>query len=471
MSSDGSTYIYALIGGVTMLVSAIKNHRTYRNIENHPTSKASSAAQGLCEFQGFAWPKDICFKNFDGEELIYFNLQVQQQVTRGSGKNKKTYWETQFSKTLESPFYLADASGLVEIQAHQHMESGQKKGNPILDLFLRLNNLKPSHREGFQGTPRTRNWKSISKAEQDFLLTNIILNPPAGFPPTKGLLGLFSGSFRIVESSVAVGSPLYAKGHFSTRAEDAGEKRIFGFTEFSRHVFNHDSRTLKNMNHLVDKNRDGKISEKEIREGYSTFAQKIRAKAVQAGLLDQEKPVSVYGSLGSSSEQNLLLYCMHQEQVVAGLKKKFYFSAVVGTILLTFVIGDLGRKAYPLLEQQQQQNSQEAMIAEQTSYEAALKAEREKQALIKAGRTVKNNEQKDRLPQAQIHQQDSQSAEKVEDLRPQLNSLHHNCVNRMLESSCRKLLSNADQLRLPANYRDYYQGVLCKLGDASQCKN
>lgn len=476
MSSDGSTYIYALIGGVSFLVSAIKNHRTYRHIENHPTSKASSAAQGLCELQGFAWPKKEGFRHYDGNELIYYGLQVQKYVTRGSGKNKRSYWETRFSRVIQSPFYLADATGLVEV-IMEDLSSYQRNEDQshFLSKFFKLFRLQAVKiNDDFCGHPKIRNWKSISAAEQEYLLSQVIVNPPADFPPKIGLLGFVSGSYRIVEHMVPVGSPLYANGYFSTLSHQNEKEKLIGYTDFAKHVFDKEARSLKKMDHLLDANRDGKINEREIRNGYATFAARIRQSALQKSRPELEIENQIFGRMSSSQSTPMILHSLHQEQIVAKLKKKFYSSFALGVILLTFVIGDVSRRVYPILQQRslaEEQRRDEAIQEERRAAAFKMKAieEARRSQLAQSEDLSRENgidlgrQKKSTFSQVSAHEEKL----KQEDVT----KLHLDCVNRQIEASCRKLLDQAGQIRLPANYQNYYKRILCKLGKEPNCQN
>jgi hypothetical protein len=295
--------------GLFFFWQAIRRHKMLRQVEDHPCSKAESAAQGLTELQGFAWSKAVGPKSFDGTEMVYFNLVLQKEVTEGSGKNRRKTWKTVGSYSFAEPFYLIDGTGLTEL-----VQSASE---------LAIDGLK------------TRNWSSIAPSEKNYLLDNFLKTSIPGFPPSGSLFGLFSSKFRIQEAKINLGSPIYAKGFFETpNTSEIPQITLPGLAKFAGQVFNAQTRSIRDVRSLLDQNKDGKISYSEAQTGYVRLASfsKLQANQGNNPVADREMPV--FGRMTSSSEHKLLIADCHEDLLRQKFKRQFYGNLAGGLACL-----------------------------------------------------------------------------------------------------------------------------------------
>ena len=122
--------ILAIFAGGGILYSGLKRRTRARAIEEMPRSKIATAPQGLVEVEGFAWPNENrVARSSSGFENVYYELQLQREESRGSGKNRRKVWVTIFTHRHAETFYICDATGiaLVDpqdalIEVHQHTQ-------------------------------------------------------------------------------------------------------------------------------------------------------------------------------------------------------------------------------------------------------------------------------------------------------------------------------------------------------------
>lgn len=299
--------------GASLIWSSIKRHKKVREVEDLPCSKASSAAQGLTELQGFAWPHSQGPVTADGHELTYYSFVLQREVSEGSGKNRRRSWRTVYSRGHFAPFFLVDPTGLVVVD--------------------------PNKAECNIANRRTRNWSSISELEKNHYLISVVDVQVDSFPPSNFLFGMFSPRFRIVESEVRQGAPLYVKGDFRTEMGHGDAYKLPGLTKFALMVFDFQSRSLRNIQSLLDLNKDGKVTEKEMLESYPRYAKFSRAQAKESIAGEQE--FTVFGIIKSSDDHVLTIADTHQNQLVQRMGNFNTLRMIGGCILVTMALGIL----------------------------------------------------------------------------------------------------------------------------------
>jgi hypothetical protein len=150
--------------------------RKARLIEDTPTSRIRSAAQGYIEVEGIG-------RLMKGPEIIgplttvpclWWEYRIQEKVTTGSGKNRRTHWRTIASGTSGCLFIVDDDTGESVIDPD---------GARVLTV----------ERDFWYGhTPR---WSG---------------------PPRTGWLRLMAGRYRYLERRLARNRPIYALGWFKT---------------------------------------------------------------------------------------------------------------------------------------------------------------------------------------------------------------------------------------------------------------
>lgn len=229
-------------------------------------------------------------------------------------KTKKE-WVTVYSFYFGNPFYLMDAKGLAVVNIQSS------------ELVLDSN--------------KVCNWNYLSADKKLHLMTDIITRPVASFPPSNFLFGLFSHSFRVVENEIPVGSPLYVRGSFSSNGHEKTFAESVGLTRFHQQVFKENSGQLKNLNGLLDENKNDRVSAQEAQTGYSKIAQISKRRMTQENL--PEKPIEVFGELKKTVEHQLLVSNAHEQHLVDRLGKfliPLYAGAVcfIAVSIFTFSI-------------------------------------------------------------------------------------------------------------------------------------
>ncbi len=126
----------AVIAGVFLLIlaglSSVRRGWRVRLIEDTPTSKVASAAQGFVELEGWAQPRTApLLSPLSQTPCVWYHSYIE--VTTGKGKNRKTH--TRDVKTSRQPFYLADKTGLclidlgkLEVRAKRVVETRPNPG-------------------------------------------------------------------------------------------------------------------------------------------------------------------------------------------------------------------------------------------------------------------------------------------------------------------------------------------------------
>lgn len=422
---DIESLIYSIFGGAGLLASSFKRHKQLREIENQPTSKVVSAPQGYVELQGFAWPKTNIITHWQQQELLFYSLAIEKKVTSGSGKNRRTHWEPVYYSKKEVPTLLLDATGAVEIKSEFFAQDPNlnQSGNffaKILTIARQSHFFRPAIEQASPG--KTRMWGALSVEEQNYLLKNIVTGQIRDFPPTKGLLGIFSSAFRITEKYVPIGAPIYIKGNYSSDGPPDFIPCTQGLYDFCRMVFDQ-RRSIKDLRHLLDKNQNGKISTEELLEGYPRLATQVRKLVNQAP--PPADPPKIYGAVEPNAEHGLVIYFSHQEQILKTLKKKVYMHLGAGLILLTYGLSTLVGK------------------------QVAQAWEDFKTPAIK--RAIASKPITQEMPAAAPPQTRK--------------ALHQECVNNSL-SSCMSLLQITS---IPEANKVYYRKQACQLGDKRFC--
>jgi hypothetical protein len=388
-----------LSAGGGLFWSAIKNQKKTRKIQDTARSVLSSAAQGYIESQGFAWPAFESVPTREGYDAVYFSFTLQKEIVTGSGKNKRREWITVFTLLHNPDFYIFDHSGLALI------EPGSAE--------FEIENVK------------TTLWSRLSEVDRFNIQENIIKNNVIeDFPPSNIFFGLFGTRFRIIEAEVLSGSPIYAHGHFSSAEGLQMQVKVPGLGLFYRRVYEGSSGRLKNLNTLLDENKDGKVSGKEARNGYSLLAKMSLAKAKLES--KEENDFNIFGHLRSSEAHHLLVADAHEVHLVGRLTQRLWLQFVGGAALLAvgiFLLPELGLD--------------KLMSADYRS-------------------------------RSQVRE--TASASKSESLNLDLAKLHQDCVAGRIES-CESLLYHKHQYQLSVNHVNYYKSKLCQLGRKYECDN
>jgi hypothetical protein len=385
--------------GIGISLMGIKKRKVAKKIQDTPRSKISSAAQGHVEIQGFAWPKTKLTVDSDEKKCIYYSFTLQHEETQGSGKNKRKVWVTDFTSYFGESFYVMDSTGILEVM-------------PI-GATLEIE------------SARTRQWSFLSKKQKEKICLDLVNRPIAGFPPSSGFGGLFSKKFRIIEQNILVGSPIYLNGNFRSHTGEPSKVQSPGMTAFYNRLFNKENRSDKNINAFLDKNKDGKISIKEMREGYYIAAISALAKVGNKDF--PEESFDSYGEMSTSENHQLIIADMHESHLLRKLNR-----AVLLIILGLFLILS-------------------SIIVLKHLHDLETNSYSQNEANLEAERTVIDNL-------------------RITKLKSQINSWHFSCTNNQL-IDCQNLIRAHKEVPFSDVNLKYYKAQACKLGDAVFCVN
>ncbi|MFN8847738.1 MAG: hypothetical protein ACK5V3_01765 [Bdellovibrionales bacterium] len=400
--------VICLVFGLVMLWISFRKHKKLRLVQDHPTVKIETAAQGFSEVQGFAWPTVNGPKCFKGIEMIYHHLQLQKKVTEGSGKNKKKVWRTIFSTGFGAPFYVMDATGLALVE--------------------------PGKSELEVDSKTTRSWYFMSYREKQYYLKNFIKESVVGFPPSEFLWGLFSSSYRIVESRINTGSPIYIKGHFESPEGIKKEALLVGLAKFAGQVFDFQSRKIRQLNRLLDVNQDNQVTNQEAIQGYSQLAMHSKSQSESGTNPVPDRPFPVFGLFVTNEDHKLFIADCHEEHLLKKLKLQFYgyLSAGIAFCLIPALLQGL---------QFYQTNKNERDLAVLSSASGQVEAS-------SRGSTSKTSAVSKAINSAELHQL---------------------CLSGQL-TACKEMLKNQSSLQLSDQYINLYRNKACDLGESVYCK-
>ena len=181
--------------GLTLLVLAAlagagfilwkKSFQHARVMEDMPTSKVRSAAQGFVELAGMQHPLEGVSLSapLTGNACTWWDYKIEKRKTSHSSNGRKsTSWVTVQKETSVGFFHLKDETGEILV-------------NPI-------------------GADVTPSLKRVWHGDQ---------RRPNGAGPS-GLFGSATGRYRYTERIMRPGEPIYALGHFETWSNVAGTK-------------------------------------------------------------------------------------------------------------------------------------------------------------------------------------------------------------------------------------------------------
>lgn len=124
--------IFALIAapvsvsvGVYYFIKGFYTWSQYNTIVNTPTSKVEAIATGFVEVYGETVPKgEYMLSPFAGRECTFYKYAIRE--LHGSGKHR--HWNTIKSKKSNSPFFIEDDTGRIEVDpAEAELEVVDKK--------------------------------------------------------------------------------------------------------------------------------------------------------------------------------------------------------------------------------------------------------------------------------------------------------------------------------------------------------
>lgn len=238
-------WLWAVIIGVISLAGFwlwFRSIKRARLIEDTPTSKCRSAAQGYVELIGAQklMPGEPVMAPLTGRSCTWWEYKVEEKRTTYSRGRSQTKWVTVDSDTSEELFLIEDETGKAVIDP-----------------------------EGAEVTPSTTDvWYGSSR------------HPKA--PPLGGSGGLlFGGRYRYTEKRMHDGEPLYAIGFFETRSNHHEPLQKAQETAAVLAAWKKDQAGLLRR---FDKNGDGSIDMTEWEAARNAAEALVAAKAREAAL-------------------------------------------------------------------------------------------------------------------------------------------------------------------------------------------
>lgn len=291
-AGDGEFWIFTgLLAVAAVAAFAFSFHflRRARLLEDVPTSRVRSAAQGYCELDGIArLLKGPAINGpLTGLPCVWWEYHIEEKVTTGTGKNRSTHWRTLARMASECLFALDDDTGICVIDPD---------GASVITV----------DRDRWHGAQSR--W--------------------VGPPPAAGWRRWFGGRYRFTERRLAIGRPLFALGWFRT---EGGPGHDFNTEEAVRLKLVEMKRDQDGLLRRFDADGDGAIDLDEWERARRAAADEVRTEQLERAL----KPgVHVLAAPPRHHDRPFLLSALPQ----AKLTRRFRVSAML-TLAAFFVAG------------------------------------------------------------------------------------------------------------------------------------
>lgn len=253
---------FIVIAGLAALYAFANYLKQVRLIEDTPTSKIRSAAQGFVELEGITKhlnPDSPMFSPLSDTPCVWYEFKIEKKIRTGKDS---TTWRTIQSGRSSHPITLDDTTGVcllkpAKAKIHSHQDNT------------------------WYGTSRHPSKLSVDR--KDSLLQ--------------------FGNYRYSEEFISAESPIYALGHFKTTRASDNFTREKAISDIIREW----KQDYASMLQRFDRNGDGTLDEKEwklVRLAASLEAENLEAHlAEQADVHVMEKPSSKLPYLISTSDQ------------------------------------------------------------------------------------------------------------------------------------------------------------------------
>ena len=281
--------LYVTSFGVMLVVYALKKIKRQNQIRNIAKQMISSASAGEVEIEGIAWPIKSIDHSMKGEKIVFRQMIIQEEIQR----RKKSGWVTVWEKHERQPFLVFDQSGFMIIKVEDNFVIDE-----LVEYKYDPHHLTPLQLESF-------------KRFYDHKLSNFSTSLKTGF-----LSSFFSSStYRILERSIAIGSPLLVHGHHTPEEKFRYIHIDQEFALFKERV----TKLLQNINFqktLFDKNKDSVVDAKELYNGFrSTLKASVKNEILTTDFKSEGLPVTkVYGTITSTNDQSLQILDCFEEQ-------------------------------------------------------------------------------------------------------------------------------------------------------------
>lgn len=294
-AGDGEFWIAAGVLALAALACfffAFHYLRKARLIEDTPTSRIRSAAQGYLELDGVGRVMDgpAIVSPLTSIPCVWWEYCVEEKVTSGSGKNRSTHWRTIMRRCSECLFLIDDDTGTCVVDP---------EGATVIC----------AERDRWYG--RSARW--------------------TGAPPEKGWRRWGGGRYRFTERRLAQNRPLYALGWFRT---EGGAGSDFDTNREVAAKLADWKRDTRELLRRFDANGDGEVDLVEWEAARRAAEDEVRREQMERAL---RPGVNVLGRPPYHVRRPFLLSALPQ----TALTRRFRFAAFA---LLTgfFLTGALG---------------------------------------------------------------------------------------------------------------------------------
>jgi hypothetical protein len=266
----------------------VRNLRRARMMEDTPTSRIRSAAQGYVELDGVGELMDgpVIASPLTGERCTWYSFKVERREQVRQGKSRRSRWRQLRSGRSDSLFRLVDATGECVVDP---------EGASVLPSVSRV-------------------WYGHAP-------------DPSGPPPKRAFLGglLVTGRYRYTEQLMRPGDRLYAMGLFKTLGTGTDHRSV---REDVRDLLREWKREPDRHLKVYDDNGDGRIDQEEWREVQRGAVRAIHARRLRDG---SGPAVNV---LSRPAERPFILSAIPEQDLVRRYRR---FAA--GSVALLLVAG------------------------------------------------------------------------------------------------------------------------------------
>lgn len=273
-ASPGGFWTFVAVLGLCAPLTfwlAFSRLREGRLIQDTPTSRVRSAAQGYVELEGFArlMPGPPIFSPLTRARCVWWRYVIEHRERSGQGNRQRSEWRVIEKACSDELFVLADSSGECIIDPH---------GARVLPSISR---------RWCGGTPR-----------------------PIEVPDKTPWFSI--GDYRYREQLIGIGDPLYALGRFRSQSTVLSEDEAGDV----RHLLQEWKRDHRELLRRFDRNGDGEIDVQEWDAARAAAIAEVRAaqleRSVQPDLHVLCKPPDDRQFLISTLPQAHLISRLHK---------------------------------------------------------------------------------------------------------------------------------------------------------------
>lgn len=271
-----------------------RNLRRARMMEDTPTSRIRSAAQGYVELDGVGELLDgpAIVSPLSGERCTWYSYKVERREEVRDGDKRRSRWRTLRSGTSDSLFRLVDETGECVIDP---------EGASVLPSVSRV-------------------WYGQAP-------------DPVGVPPARSrwLPTIVSGRYRYTEQLMRPGDPLYAMGYFKTMGTGTHLRALKDDVIALLRTWKRDpERHLRGY----DRDGDGRIDQEEW-----AAVQRAAVQAVHAERLRDESARSVHVLLQPPQAARPYILSAIPEQDLVRRYRRFATGAIAMVLLGSLCAG------------------------------------------------------------------------------------------------------------------------------------